>query len=51
MGAAVENILFSRLPKRDTPSGTAEASGAAALGKRASEKNFMRVLVSADGFV
>jgi len=38
LGAAVENILFSRLPKRDTPAGSAEASRSVALGERASGK-------------
>jgi len=35
LGAAVENILFSRLPKRDTPAAIAEVAGSGALGERA----------------
>jgi len=38
MGAAVENILFSRLPKRDNPAATAEVVRSVALGERASGK-------------
>jgi len=38
LGAAVENILFSRLPKRGTPAGSAEVVRSVALGERASGK-------------